>query len=637
MTAEDAMRDDVLQRMDELGCEPGLRRIIEQLPSDVVIVVNEGVGDFLPLAGGPGATAGIYMNVRHCHLALDPGDAKRLAAETGCSLIAKAQATHRVKVTAAVAEDPDRQPLLIKYTAMALLRSATARRPLASPGAPAVSSKLDFPGVALNVSRSWSEGMDVDQVYDVTRGWWVVGPQREQAEYAVAVGKGVVRGVFVIHGWRPRHLADDGGPAHTTRWGFDGEPSVEHQHLIGSDVSYLFPQGAANPVRYLNLSDTGAAAVATPWTSDKPASVERSGALARLCAQLRANPVLHLSLTSKELFHSNLLGWLFERSSDVAVDVLRPLLEPDPARHLREVHREWHNLDLVVHLPGYRPVVIENKVFSLPHEEQLDGYAARNMPAAGLAGATKVLLSLTDPGWPDGRYGGWMWLSYEDVAARLLPSVARHLSEDGFTVELVRHWTDMIAVLQDIADLTEPSADEPLLLDADAVQLLQDVRLHDVFQKLRTRRVRHLLEERLHEAQVDVDDLESSFTKGTPLLSGRLVMPDGAELGWQLQGSQWRRFVIVPSELKGRSEEMRQARIVYAETQHAGWFDFSAEQRLGPFQSSPNRAYKHFAPDFLYDYVRIPGVSLALVLELAELVLREAGAYRATWQPESES
>jgi hypothetical protein len=629
------MKDNVLRRMDELGCEPGLRTIIEQLPADVDVVVNEGVGDFLPLAGAPGATAGIYMNVRHCHLALDPADAHRLAAETGCRLIARARSTHRVKVTAAVADGPDRQPLLVEYAAMALRRSIGTGRPPAAPDLPAVESKLDFPGVALNVRRSWREGMDVDEVYDITRGWWVLGEQREQAEYAVAVAKGVVRGVFLIHGWRPRHLADDGGPADTTRWGFDGEPSAEHEQLIGSDASHLFPQGAANPVRYLNLSDPGPAVVATSWASDRSASVERSGALGGLCAQLRSNPVLHLSLTSKELFHSNLLGWLFERSSEVATAVLRPLLEPDPAQQLHRVDRESHNLDLVVHLPGYRPVVIENKVFSLPQEEQLDGYAAKNIPAAGLAGATKVLLSLSDPGWSEGRYGGWTWLSYEDVAARLLPSVERHLLEDAFTVQLVRHWTEMIAVLRQIAELTAPSAAQPLLLDADAVALLQDVRLHDVFQKLRTRRVRHLLEQHLHDAGVDVDDLESSFRNGTPLLSGRVTLADGAEIGWQLQGGQWRRFVIVPDNLKGRSQAKREERIAYADAHHTSWFDFSAEQRLGPFQPAPSSDYKHFAPDFLYDYVRVSGISVSMVLELAELVLRKAAAYRAAWSGQS--
>ncbi len=36
------------------------------------------------------------------------------------------------------------------------------------------------------------------------------------------------------------------------RWGFDGEPAPELQHLVGQDVSDRFPRGAANPVAYVN-------------------------------------------------------------------------------------------------------------------------------------------------------------------------------------------------------------------------------------------------------------------------------------------------------------------------------------------------------------------------------------------------
>lgn len=50
--------------------------------------------------------------------------------------------------------------------------------------------------------------MDQDDVYDAARGWWVVGPKREQCQYAIVVAQGVVRGVFHIHAWRPRGRGD---------------------------------------------------------------------------------------------------------------------------------------------------------------------------------------------------------------------------------------------------------------------------------------------------------------------------------------------------------------------------------------------------------------------------------------------
>ncbi len=117
-------------------------------------------------------------------------------------------------------------------------------------------SDIDVPCVLFRVSRLYREGMDADAVYDITHGWWRMGDKREQAEYALAVADGTVRGVFRIHGWQARAQGDrdwqhdePGKP----RWGFEGEPAEDLQHLIGMDVRALFPQGAANPVRYLNL------------------------------------------------------------------------------------------------------------------------------------------------------------------------------------------------------------------------------------------------------------------------------------------------------------------------------------------------------------------------------------------------
>lgn len=115
---------------------------------------------------------------------------------------------------------------------------------------------IDRPAVVLRISKLWHPEMDVDDVYDAARGWWVIGPKREDCEYAIAVANGVVRGVYRIHGWRPRRKGDhnwqDDAPD-KPRWGFDGAPAAELQHLIGTDVSDLFPPGSANPVTYLNV------------------------------------------------------------------------------------------------------------------------------------------------------------------------------------------------------------------------------------------------------------------------------------------------------------------------------------------------------------------------------------------------
>ncbi|WP_091414928.1 hypothetical protein [Friedmanniella luteola] len=114
---------------------------------------------------------------------------------------------------------------------------------------------IDRPAVVLRIGKKWHPEMDLDEVYDTVRGWWLIGPKREQCEYAIAVARGTVRGVYQIHSWRPRQEGDrdwqDDLPG-KPRWGFDGAPAPDLLHLVGSDVSHLFTKGAANPVTYLN-------------------------------------------------------------------------------------------------------------------------------------------------------------------------------------------------------------------------------------------------------------------------------------------------------------------------------------------------------------------------------------------------
>ncbi len=135
--------------------------------------------------------------------------------------------------------------------------------------------------------------------------------------------------------------------------------------------------------------------------------------LDRIVGALKDEPLWHASMGSKELFHSNLLAWAVERFPEDMTKVLEPWLEPGNTTKVA-VYRERRHLDLVIELPGHQPLVIENKAFSLPDDDQLQRYGTA---VAALAGAaTLVLLSLSDPGWPDGKFASegreWHWLSY---------------------------------------------------------------------------------------------------------------------------------------------------------------------------------------------------------------------------------
>ena len=284
----------------------------------------------------------------------------------------------------------------------------------------------------------------------------------------------------------------------------------------------------------------------------------------------------------------------------------------------------------MVHLPGYRPVVIENKVFSIPDPNQLDRYTEENIPAAGLVGATKVLLSLSDPAWQDGRRKGWTWLPYDDVADRLYEAVLKHLGHDPLLVELTRQWRQMLQRLLEIGRRTsELDPAEPMLLDGDTMEALAPTRLFDAFQKLRNEAAAHRLRSVLSTAGLPAAASGTGFGHGVPLIDVHVDLPVGGGVGWQWQGSQWRRFIRVPEMLAGRGEDKRQGRIAYVHQHHDAWFDFALEDQLASCGAAPSNDLKHFAPDFVYDYVRVPALTVAQFLTMAEQCTAAAEAYSA--------
>ena len=72
------------------------------------------------------------------------------------------------------------------------------------------------------INQKFRLGMLDDEVYEVTRGDWVIGENRRQeAQYAMAVGDGKVRGLYKIDTWKS---VSHGGQQ---RWRFTGKPADE--------------------------------------------------------------------------------------------------------------------------------------------------------------------------------------------------------------------------------------------------------------------------------------------------------------------------------------------------------------------------------------------------------------------------
>lgn len=148
--------------------------------------------------------------------------------------------------------------------------------------------------------------------------------------------------------------------------------------------------------------------------------MEPDEASLNLLAELGANPVFAMSLGSKELFHSNFLGWLLEHRRDIFLPKLLDAAEiratpdkDDGSDNRAKVSREHNSFDLTVEINKDEILIIENKFKSLPRSRQLAEYARKAQKAYKVKTAHLVLLSPSP--LPRGTSTEWKYLSYEKL------------------------------------------------------------------------------------------------------------------------------------------------------------------------------------------------------------------------------
>ena len=111
--------------------------------------------------------------------------------------------------------------------------------------------KIKEPSILVLVNRLYRRGMDHDQIYEITRGNWVVGERRNKARFGFCVYHGIVREIYEIQRWSPVR-ARDLGQKRNERWRFDGIVATDLHHYVGGNVERYIKRRAQYPIRYVN-------------------------------------------------------------------------------------------------------------------------------------------------------------------------------------------------------------------------------------------------------------------------------------------------------------------------------------------------------------------------------------------------
>jgi hypothetical protein len=113
--------------------------------------------------------------------------------------------------------------------------------------------------ILITINRLYRGDMTSLELYEATRGIWVIGKRRERADYAFAVYRGIVREVYRIDAWYPavtleyetRDLIQYAGSG---RWEFEGTVAEDVRDLyVGKSIRTYLGKSSQNPIRYVSF------------------------------------------------------------------------------------------------------------------------------------------------------------------------------------------------------------------------------------------------------------------------------------------------------------------------------------------------------------------------------------------------
>lgn len=155
-----------------------------------------------------------------------------------------------------------------------------------------------------------------------------------------------------------------------------------------------------------------------------------------IISRLKQSLMFNLSLSAKELFHSNFLVYLMEQHPNIINDVLSINGFNFVLTSNHEVLRESSHTDIMVRNGKGIELIIENKFKSIPYIEQLEKYTK----VKGVDTNTKfILLTLYIPaslqcnnGQIIANFKNWDVLTYKDFITGLKASAAKYLPSGSF-------------------------------------------------------------------------------------------------------------------------------------------------------------------------------------------------------------
>ena len=207
--------------------------------------------------------------------------------------------------------------------------------------------------------------------------------------------------------------------------------------------------------------------------------------------ELKQSPIFAMSLSSKELFHSNFWEWLFERNVEYIKIFFEDFEYKGDVEKYGPVKREDGHRDITIWQcwDGKNKLnnayIIENKFKSLPDKAQLERYQSK-VKESNKIFCKGVITGIVKPTFVDSKplSDWWSFKSYKEIGEKI-KECAQRIEKDEFEKELITKYAEMIIHLHNILVSAISTKDKSLFLSNEAIDLCKDLRIYDVLQKLK--------------------------------------------------------------------------------------------------------------------------------------------------------
>ena len=327
---------------------------------------------------------------------------------------------------------------------------------------------------------------------------------------------------------------------------------------------------------------------------------------------------------SAELFHSNMLAYLWQKYPDLANSHLSCGIPPD-AVHLEAdtIERERLNFDILV-VTDSHAVAIENKFKSRHTDKQLQGYRDRLETAYGKLKGQRILVALCtthrDAQETKARIPADLkvtFISYEVHVVGFLQAVIARAEKNKDERSLF-YLRDYLEVIQDLLELVETHEGTSQSLGAALQQIADDTdvarfRLGPLMQRRLFEQILEKLKASLGSAAeikelYEVNDIglghRSKLGQITVKLQTPVVNPTYlVHVGLQLEGKQLRRFVTFERQGSSMSEQDKRSvhRLATAYARQHCYFEDVPGDAVAPIRPQHFNAAPALDPFLAYE------------------------------------